>query len=154
MSAGLDVRYGYECGGIHYGPNGVSVTLQPSVDAKAEPAAATAINLEASRSRQTDGAIADGLLPHDPSIPSGELSFDVPADYVVSTLPLGVLKSGMVSFDPPLSASKVEAMGRLGFGLLNKVVLRFDYTAAGAKPFWNTSISDYFGIVRPHPDIR
>jgi monoamine oxidase len=43
------------------------------------------------------------------------------ADYVVSTLPLGVMKEHKISFHPPLPAWKSEPVQRLGFGVLNKV---------------------------------
>lgn len=48
------------------------------------------------------------------------------AEAVVCTLPLGVLQSGTVAFDPPLSATRQAAIGALGMGLLDKVWLRFD----------------------------
>lgn len=47
------------------------------------------------------------------------------AQKVIVTLPLGVLKSGSVEFVPPLPERKQLAIKRIGFGLLNKVVLRF-----------------------------
>jgi polyamine oxidase len=52
------------------------------------------------------------------------------ADRVIITIPLGVLKAGIIAFDPPLPEGKQVAIERLGFGLLNKVVLKFD------QPFW------------------
>ena len=57
----------------------------------------------------------------------------VTADRVIVTVPLGVLKAGAIEFDPPLPASKRRAIERLGFGLLNKVVVMFD------EPFWPKS---------------
>ncbi|MCJ0902601.1 FAD-dependent oxidoreductase [Rhodococcus sp. ARC_M6] len=48
------------------------------------------------------------------------------ADHVIVTLPLGVLKTDAVIFDPPLPAEKQEAIGRLGMGVYNKLYLRFD----------------------------
>jgi len=45
----------------------------------------------------------------------------VSADTVVCTLPLGVLQSGDVEFEPELEPWKHTAMHRLGMGLLNKV---------------------------------
>jgi Flavin containing amine oxidoreductase/SWIRM domain len=45
------------------------------------------------------------------------------ADRLVITTPLGVLKEGSITFDPPLPAWKIGAIERLGFGLLNKVSL-------------------------------
>ena len=64
----------------------------------------------------------------------------IEADRVVSTIPLGVLKHGDVEFDPPLPEWKTGAIGRLGWGVLNKIILTFD------KPFWDVS-RDFFGVV-------
>lgn len=47
----------------------------------------------------------------------------IQADEVVLTAPLGVLKSDMIDFDPPLPPWKQSAINRMGFGLLNKVGL-------------------------------
>ena len=52
------------------------------------------------------------------------------ADAVIVTLPLGVLQTGDVAFEPPLPAEKVDAIGRLKMGDLAKLVLRFE------RPFW------------------
>lgn len=43
------------------------------------------------------------------------------ADQVVLTTPLGVLKSGSITFQPPLPDWKQGVIDRMGFGLLNKV---------------------------------
>ncbi|KAF8927291.1 flavin-containing amine oxidoreductase-domain containing protein [Dissophora ornata] len=59
---------------------------------------------------------------------------------VVTTVPLGVLKSGQIRFLPPLPEWKESAIQRLGFGLLNKLVLVFD------KIFWDPAI-ELFGYV-------
>lgn len=48
------------------------------------------------------------------------------ADAVVVTVPLGVLKSGDIEFDPPLEPDRMAAIERLGMGLLDKLYLRFD----------------------------
>jgi monoamine oxidase len=53
------------------------------------------------------------------------------ANYVIVTVPLGVLKRDTIRFTPPLPDFKREAVDKLGMGLLNKVVLRFD------KVFWD-----------------
>lgn len=53
------------------------------------------------------------------------------ADRVVVTLPIGVLKSGQVTFDPELPKAKQQAISAMGSGLLNKLFLRFPYT------FWD-----------------
>ena len=51
-------------------------------------------------------------------------SFDGPAAIV--TVPLGVLKSGAISFDPPLPEGHAHAVNALGFGVLSKSFFRFD----------------------------
>lgn len=53
------------------------------------------------------------------------------AGWAIVTVPLGVLQAGTITFDPPLPAAKTAALGRLGMGLLDKVVLRFD------EVFWD-----------------
>ena len=65
---------------------------------------------------------------------------DIAADAVLVTVPLGVLQAGALGFTPPLPAWKQGAIARLGFGLLNKVVLCFD------SPFWQHKV-DMFGVV-------
>lgn len=60
-------------------------------------------------------------------------------DFVVSAVPLGVLKAAVsssdssgekIQFDPPLPFSKRDAIESVGFGLLNKVYLQF------SEAFW------------------
>lgn len=68
---------------------------------------------------------------------------------MLCTLTLGVLKVSIaqsqnqlncVQFDPPLPDWKQDAIRRLGFGNLNKVILCFD------KIFWDSS-TNLFGHV-------
>jgi len=77
-------------------------------------------------------------------VTAGEASFI--ADAVLVTVPLGVLKVGSISFDPPLDAERQGAIDRLGMGLLNKVVLRFD------EVFWEPD-ADLLGYVGPERGI-
>lgn len=69
------------------------------------------------------------------------------AEMVLCTVPLGVLKKGIINFQPPLPQRKLDAIGRLGFGLLNKVVMLFP------KVFWGTDI-DTFGHLEENPKKR
>jgi polyamine oxidase len=46
--------------------------------------------------------------------------------HVVVTVPLGVLKSGAIEFDPPLPEEKVAAIDRLDMGNVERIVLRFE----------------------------
>lgn len=79
--------------------------------------------------------------------------FSYSADAVLCTLPLGVLKQSVtpnsgaqssphnnIQFIPPLPDWKVQAIQRLGYGNLNKVVLCFD------RVFWDQD-SNLFGHI-------
>ncbi|KAL6912108.1 hypothetical protein ACP4OV_000913 [Aristida adscensionis] len=68
-------------------------------------------------------------------------------DMVLCTVPLGVLKKGDIEFVPELPAQKKEAIQRLGFGLLNKVVMLFPYD------FWDGRI-DTFGHLTEYSGQR
>lgn len=62
------------------------------------------------------------------------------ADYALITLPLGVLKSRSVHFDPFLPDWKQGAIDRLDMGVLNMIFMRFK------KIFW-PSRHDFIGVV-------
>jgi monoamine oxidase len=55
---------------------------------------------------------------------AGDRSFEGPAAIV--TVPLGVLKSGAITFDPPLPDGHIHAVNSLGFGVLSKSFFRFN----------------------------
>lgn len=69
---------------------------------------------------------------------SGEI---IAADAAVCSVPLGVLKQKSIKFSPPLPDWKNEAIDRLGFGLLNKVVLVY------GEAFWDPE-KDMVGLLR------
>ncbi|PSN63477.1 hypothetical protein BS50DRAFT_114215 [Corynespora cassiicola Philippines] len=62
------------------------------------------------------------------------------ADELVITTPLGVLKSGSITFQPPLPDWKQDVVERMGFGLLNKVILVYE------EAFWEPN-RDMFGLL-------
>ncbi|WP_407492913.1 flavin monoamine oxidase family protein [Pseudooceanicola sp. MF1-13] len=64
----------------------------------------------------------------------------IDADYAVCTVPLGVLKSGAIAFDPPLPGDLQQAIARTGFGSVTKIALKFD------TPFWDVD-TQYFGMM-------
>ncbi|KAL3372199.1 hypothetical protein AABB24_008644 [Solanum stoloniferum] len=68
-------------------------------------------------------------------------------DAVLITVPLGCLKAEAIKFSPPLPHWKELSIQRLGFGVLNKVVLEFP------EVFWDDSI-DYFGATAEDTDER
>jgi monoamine oxidase len=69
----------------------------------------------------------------------------IEADYIISTIPLGVLKERTVQFQPPLPDWKNGAIQRIGYGVLNKVVLVFQ------EAFWDQT-RDIFGTLRNAPN--
>ncbi|KAL6715804.1 hypothetical protein ACLMJK_006765 [Lecanora helva] len=68
------------------------------------------------------------------------------ADHVVLTTSLGVLKNETIKFEPPLPDWKLGPIRRLGFGILNKLILVYD------KPFWDVN-QDMFGLLR-EPEVK
>ena len=73
----------------------------------------------------------------------GEQS-DYPAyDAVIITVPLGVLKSGAIAFNPPLPLEKQQAIAQMGMGVLDKLYMLFD------RVFWDDA--DY--IMTPENDL-
>ncbi|KZZ87584.1 anon-37Cs-like protein [Ascosphaera apis ARSEF 7405] len=65
----------------------------------------------------------------------------VHANKILITVPLGVLKDQSIKFVPPLPDWKQNAINRLGYGTMNKVILVFE------KPFWDVN-HDIFGILQ------
>jgi polyamine oxidase len=64
------------------------------------------------------------------------------ADKVVVTVPLGVLQSGDLVFDPPLTDSHALAVERLAMGALEKVVFRFEEHFWPESVHWITHVAD------------
>lgn len=56
------------------------------------------------------------------------------ADYVLITVPLGVLKKGIIQFQPSLPTSKQAAIEAVGMNVVNKFLLSWD------KKFWDDSL--------------
>ncbi len=71
---------------------------------------------------------ADGV-----HLTAGGDAFD--GTHVVVTVPVGVLRSGAITFSPPLSESRRDALDRLDMGNLEKVVLVWD------EAWWDGSTS-------------
>lgn len=90
----------------------------------------------------------DGVRVH--ASGPGNRTFQLRGKSAVITLPLGVLKSGAIVFDPPLPSEKAAAISRMGYGNLNKLVLVFSH------PFWTEleGGAEFFGCARPPLDLR
>lgn len=72
------------------------------------------------------------------------------SDAVVITVPLGILRTGKLQFDPPLPATKTQAIARIGYGgdgVLNKLVLRFP------RAFWPETRNRFLSLLA-EPDRR
>eukprot|EP00256_Glycine_max_P055471 XP_014622662.1 lysine-specific histone demethylase 1 homolog 3 isoform X1 [Glycine max] len=68
-------------------------------------------------------------------------------DAVLVTVPLGCLKAETIQFSPPLPQWKCSSVQRLGYGVLNKVVLEFP------SVFWDDAV-DYFGATAEERSSR
>ncbi len=66
------------------------------------------------------------------------------ANYVICTVPLGVLKKNIIKFTPELPKEKRDSIGKLGMGATNKIVLEFP------EVFWDKSI-EFIDRVSPVP---
>ena len=63
------------------------------------------------------------------------------ATEAIITVPLGVLKRGSIKFIPDLPAAKTRAITNLGFGVLDKTILRFP------KNFWQSAEADLIAYI-------
>ena len=86
-------------------------------------------NIAVSRIRYND---SDAMVETD----QGELT----ADYVICTVPLGVLKAGTITFDPPLNRDVQSTISRLPMGNVTKALMQF------AEAFWPEDVQ-YFGAL-------
>lgn len=66
------------------------------------------------------------------------------AEKCIVTLPLGVLKAGLVPFQPALPSSLQEAIGRMGFGAAYKIAMEFP------EVFWRQGRT-YLSYISPQP---
>lgn len=66
------------------------------------------------------------------------------ADYLVVAVPLGVLKNNVITFTPALPSNKIQAIGRMQMGNVNKFLLQWN------SAFWDTNLQ-YIGYT---PNIK
>jgi hypothetical protein len=64
----------------------------------------------------------------------------VDADYGILTVSLGVLKAGLITFDPPLSADRTAAIDGIGMGNGMKIILSF------SSRFWSDDLGSLYGV--------
>jgi len=80
---------------------------------------------------------ADGVVV------TGDAGAETHADAVIVTAPVSVLAADVLEFVPPLPPQQRAALGRLGTGRVEKVVLRFD------RRFWPEHEAGYYRIHGP-----
>ncbi|TFB97029.1 FAD-binding protein [Cryobacterium adonitolivorans] len=69
-------------------------------------------------------------------------------DRAIVTVPLGVLKSDVIEFNPPLPFAHRGAIAALGMGTLDKIWLRFE------EPFWDTDAAVWTTVGDDTLDFR
>lgn len=62
------------------------------------------------------------------------------ADFVICSVPLGVLQKEDIEFDPPLPKTFTDRISRIGMGNVTKLALKFE------QPFWPLDVQ-YFGAL-------
>lgn len=73
---------------------------------------------------------------------AGAEAFTAEVDRVIITAPVSVLKAGMISFNPPLPATKAAALSRMDMEAALRVRLEF------RKNFWGTQTNFIYGGVQ------
>lgn len=95
------------------------------------------------------GRVVSYLFHGDDEDDSVEIDFadgtSLEPDRVLVTVPLGVLKNDSIEFEPVLPDDKLQAIERLGMGVLDKVVLQFN------EQFWDDT--DLIGFVGNEPGL-
>jgi len=132
----ISLRHGMEVDGVTVDFGGPHPMLIGGYGALAERLAAGLV-IE-------HGAVVEAI-EHGGSRPRVHLKNAPPidCDAVVLTVPLGVLKRHSIAFRPPLPERKLQAIQRVGYGRLNKLVLVFP------EPFWRTAATTYIGYAGP-----
>eukprot|EP00817_Percolomonadidae_sp_ATCC50343_P007756 CAMPEP_0117420570 /NCGR_PEP_ID=MMETSP0758-20121206/1875_1 /TAXON_ID=63605 /ORGANISM="Percolomonas cosmopolitus, Strain AE-1 (ATCC 50343)" /LENGTH=750 /DNA_ID=CAMNT_0005202253 /DNA_START=675 /DNA_END=2927 /DNA_ORIENTATION=- len=121
----LDVQYNREVIHINYETNKVYVTTQERTKYVENP-------------RTNCTKLHKQYEPREQSQEGKRHIFE--GDFVVITVPLGVLKKQVIQFSPTLPELKLNSIKKMGFGVLNKVILEFPHV------FW--SHDHYIGIVK------
>ncbi|GAA99721.1 uncharacterized protein L969DRAFT_52402 [Mixia osmundae IAM 14324] len=67
---------------------------------------------------------------------------DLSAPFALVTVPLGVLKANRIRFEPTLPPRRLASIDRLGFGLLNKVVMSFPRVWWPKQGSWTMLLRD------------
>jgi hypothetical protein len=104
------------------------------VDTSGAVAVVTAVDAKCSNCHAQPGPTRGVPIPDTGNHPRVTLT----ANAVLSTLPVGVLKAGNVTFTPALPAWKLDALDLIGVGNGGKMFLQF------SSRFWPTSTNNFF----------
>lgn len=86
----------------------------------------------------------------DEVIVTDQSGHDWTCNKVIVTVPLSILKTNGITFEPELPDKKLRAIDKLGAGVIEKVVLKFPF------PFWRKKVgdADFFGRVAKAKEDR
>jgi monoamine oxidase len=104
------------------------------IDTSGDVAAVTAVDAKCSNCHGQPGPLRDVPIPDNANHPRVTMT----ANAVVSTLPVGVLKAGDVTFTPPLPQSKLDALALIGVGNGGKLFMQF------SNRFWDDNINVFY----------
>ena len=63
-------------------------------------------------------------------------------DYLICSVPLGVLKAGKIKFNPPLPNFMANSIKNIGFGSVTKLAIKFN------DQFWDDDVQYYYTVVK------
>ena len=63
-------------------------------------------------------------------------------DYVICSVPLGVLKFNSIEFNPALPRYKLDSIENVGFGTVTKLALKFK------DQFWDSDVQYYYTVAK------
>ncbi|GFR44640.1 hypothetical protein Agub_g5929 [Astrephomene gubernaculifera] len=154
LAVGLDVRLGHEVLAVQYGggtEDGGGGGVKPGdrssgrggQQQQQQPAAGVVVTARmGGSSLPTPAGAAAAAAAAAPSSSSGGAVMRLTARAAVVTLPVGVLRSGAVCFQPALAQAdprKAAAVRQLGTAVYNKVIMLFD----PADVFWDDTAFIY-----------
>jgi monoamine oxidase len=90
----------------------------------------------------------------------GAAPFTIEADYVIVTVPLGVLKKNSIEFSPALPAAKLTAIDKIGMNCVNKFLLTWDIAFwddvqyISYTPEERDKFNYFVNVNKFHPDVN
>ncbi|MFL2801201.1 MAG: flavin monoamine oxidase family protein [Paracoccaceae bacterium] len=100
------------------------------------------INLLAKNLQIQNNSIVKSVNYSSNNITVSTTSKNYECDYVICSVPLGVLKFNSIEFNPALPRYKQESIEKVGFGTVTKLALKFK------DQFWDSDVQYYYTVAK------